>query len=856
MIPVRLKIHNFMPYRGEVPPFSFDGIHTACICGDNGSGKSALVDAITWAIWGRTRANSDDDLIHMGETEMVVEFDFAASGRLYRVIRRHSRPRGRKASGKSSLDLLISENGGFKPITGDILRQTQGKIIDILHMDYDTFINSAFLRQGHADEFTKQQPAQRKQVLANILGFSFYDELEGRAKDLAKQRQIEKVQLESITQGIDLELAQKPELEATLAEAQQELLRLERSIKERQSRLESLRQEKEFLESKRLQRAQLEEHIAKTGQDLRRWQDQANQRRQRIGEYQELIAQRDAIEEGYSRLSEGRQLNEELGQKLQLLNKIKDNKSQLERVIQEAQQGLLRKHAVVESRVSEWQASSQMLPQLIADRQQLDHQQLQSFQMEQDLKDKRHQSQELQSAIHELECDKERLQQEIKDITGKLALLDTQSETRCPLCETELSQQGLKVIEAKYTTERESSVKSLESEEAGQSSKKLELELLEKEVVELEVELNQERTSLQDKISRLAREISEAEAAEGKLEEAWAELVEIENQLAGKSFAAHEQKVLIELERELDNLGYDSTRHEQIGRQLIDLERYEMPKRRLEEAERQMAWQEAEAAKAEEAAHELSRRLEAERQKEQTLTRELEGLPRLENDLRQAESEYQRAAGKQKQSQESAGSLKGKLEQLQKQEKKKQEMAGRLDQVATEEKAYRDLAQAFGKKGIQAWLIELALPEIEIEANRLLGRMTDNRMHVNIEAQRQTKKGDLVETLDIVISDELGARNYEMFSGGEAFRIDFALRIALSKLLARRAGAPLPTLIIDEGFGTQDSTGIEKLKEAIGSIQDDFEKIIVITHIEELKDAFPVRINVIKTPEGSTLEVG
>ena len=114
----------------------------------------------------------------------------------------------------------------------------------------------------------------------------------------------------------------------------------------------------------------------------------------------------------------------------------------------------------------------------------------------------------------------------------------------------------------------------------------------------------------------------------------------------------------------------------------------------------------------------------------------------------------------------------------------------------------------------------------------------------------------MVETLDIVISDELGARNYEMFSGGEAFRIDFALRIALSKLLARRAGAPLPTLIIDEGFGTQDSTGIEKLKEAIGSIQDDFEKIIVITHIEELKDAFPVRINVIKTPEGSTLEVG
>jgi exonuclease SbcC len=94
-----------------------------------------------------------------------------------------------------------------------------------------------------------------------------------------------------------------------------------------------------------------------------------------------------------------------------------------------------------------------------------------------------------------------------------------------------------------------------------------------------------------------------------------------------------------------------------------------------------------------------------------------------------------------------------------------------------------------------------------------------------------------------------------MYSGGEAFRINFALRIALSRLLARRAGAPLPTLFIDEGFGTQDSSGKERLVEAINSIQDDFEKIVVITHIEELKDAFPVRIDVTKTPEGSMIEV-
>ena len=184
-----------------------------------------------------------------------------------------------------------------------------------------------------------------------------------------------------------------------------------------------------------------------------------------------------------------------------------------------------------------------------------------------------------------------------------------------------------------------------------------------------------------------------------------------------------------------------------------------------------------------------------------------------------------------------------------------QEKKSLLEKITKETKIYRDLAQAFGKKGIQAMLIEMAFPDIETEANRLLGRMTDNRMHVKIESQRPSKKEELIETLDIIISDELGPRPYETFSGGEAFRIDFAIRIALSKLLAKRAGVPLPTLFIDEGFGTQDSTGIEKLKEAINSIQDDFDKILVITHVEELRDAFPTRIDVVKTAQGSTLEV-
>jgi DNA repair protein SbcC/Rad50 len=128
-------------------------------------------------------------------------------------------------------------------------------------------------------------------------------------------------------------------------------------------------------------------------------------------------------------------------------------------------------------------------------------------------------------------------------------------------------------------------------------------------------------------------------------------------------------------------------------------------------------------------------------------------------------------------------------------------------------------------------------------------------MSLMLTTQREKITGGVAETLDIQIADELGTRAYEMFSGGEAFRIDFALRVALSQMLARRAGAQLRTLFIDEGFGTQDEQGRNKLVEAITAIQDDFDLILVITHIEDLRDSFPVHVLIEKRDDGSRISV-
>jgi len=844
-----------MCYRDKVPPLSFEGIHTACIAGANGNGKSTLIDAMTWALWGKARAKSDDDLIYLGETEMEVEFDFAVGEQPYRILRKHAKPKRGGRQGKTILEFQIATDGGFRPLTGSSITQTQQRIIETLHMDYATFVNSALLLQGRADEFTIKRPVERKQVLADILGLYLYDKLEEGAKERAKEQETEKAQLESALRDTEQELSQKPSYEAEYEAGQIQLAAVEKEANEQEARLHSLRQEKEALEHKKAGLTQLEERLARTKLDLARWDDLGKQHHLRLKEYQGLIAQRPTIEEGYSRFSEAKKLNSELDQKLRLVTTLSERKHQLEMTITQASQALVQEHAVVQSQIGELDTVSQKLPALKQELQKVKAQLEELAEPEARLAGEKQASQEMRARVNHLESATAQLERDIKELEEKLDLLRTPKGTKCPLCETELEADGIKVIETKYTADREAKLESLKLDQVKLTQKKTELSQQEGDIAQLEGRLNQDKASLQAKTSVLSQEITKAEEAAAKLTEARKNLARIEELLARRDFAPAEQQVLHKLESELAKLSYEPGEHDAVRQQLASLEQYEGLKRKLEDAERLVSQEKEAAARAEEAAQELRLSLEADRQKGKSLSEELNRLPQLTNDCAQAENEHRALLARQKQAQEAIWSVKAKLARLGELDIKRREKEKLLSQASKEEKIYKDLAQAFGKRGIQALLIESALPEIEAEANELLARMTDNRMHIKIETQRETKAGNVVETLDIKISDELGTRNYEMYSGGEAFRINFVIRIALSKLLARRAGAPLPTLVIDEGFGTQDSIGIEKLKEAINSIQADFEKILVITHIEELRDAFPTRINVIKTLDGSTLEV-
>jgi exonuclease SbcC len=463
---------------------------------------------------------------------------------------------------------------------------------------------------------------------------------------------------------------------------------------------------------------------------------------------------------------------------------------------------------------------------------------------------------ELYEAISYLKSRQKHYEADIQDLEEKIKMLGT-DKSRCPLCNSELGVKELADLKINLQKDMGEKKKSKADDGNEMLAKIKESTALENELRTGEADIKKERTGWQNKLAVKQKELEDAELAGREMKGEEEKIVSIEQALNNKTYLPDEQNELKNIIAELSVINYDSGVHEQLKQKIAGLSGYEKKREELNKAD-SLLTMEAKALKDIEGwIDDNQKSIDSNAEKSRLLDGDIEKLKEAIKELDQMEAEFKLIQQKETELRDKLTGNQERLKYISELEKSIKDNENQLATLKREENIYKELSEAFSKKGLQALLIKQAFPEIEIEANRLLNRMTDNRLSLTLESQKEmkSKKGEVIETLDIKISDELGTRNYEMFSGGESFRIDLALRIALSKLLVRRAGASMPILIIDEGFGTQDIMGRERLVEAIKSIEDDFEKIFVITHLEELKEYFPVIISIRKLAEGSTISI-
>ncbi len=849
MIPIQLTLHNFMAYQTP-QTLDFSDLHVACLTGENGAGKSSLLDAITWVLWGKARTRMDDDLIHLGEDEMSVEFTFSLGDATYRVLRR--RKKGKRGKTEIHLHGFAPDAGDWRTLTEGGVRGTQAKINRLLHLDYDTFVNSAFLLQGRADEFTTKTPSERKQILADVLGLGIYDEYEHRAaeKVQAFEREINDIEAQIVQMRgeLDSEDTLRREWEMYTQQAHQLLKNLQQAEKE----LDAVRQQQKEMEFKHRQLLDLQSRLKQSQVDIDDLSAEITRLREKISVLQDTISRRAEIEAGYQRLQAAKSQVEDMNARLAKLSALTREQHRLETAIQRARAAIESEIKVLQSRRTDLRAQVESVAELTTRQADLREQILALEKIAETLDVNRQKLTVLAEESAQLKTENKQLKAEMDTIKARLSQLEEAGST-CPVCTQPLNDEHRATVREKFTADGTVRGDKFRANKTRLAEIADEQKTLQTEIRRAEGELRRQN-ALHGQLAQVTQQLEDAHSAEKKLTEVDALLEKYNRQLVEADFAAEETAALAKINEQIAALDYDSAAHETARTAMQSLAEFESAWQALQHAQEQLAEAEAQLAKDEARQQRVLAQTATDREKVAQLTAETAALPEVTRSLAAADAAVTRLQREERQAREAMAAARQKLDHLANVAEEIGRKENTLIGLRETQTLYKELRGAFGKKGVQALLIEHAIPELEEEANQLLSRMTDGRVNVQFVTQRAAKTNDnTVETLDIRIADELGTRNYELYSGGEAFRVNFAIRIALSKVLARRAGTNLQTLVIDEGFGTQDARGRERLVEAINSIQDDFAKIIVITHIEELQSAFPYHILVEKTDRGSII---
>ncbi|MDP3788207.1 MAG: SMC family ATPase [Candidatus Chromulinivorax sp.] len=900
MIPKKLHIKNFLSYGPESQTIDFVSYNLICLSGKNGHGKSALLDAMTWALWGQARktngtSKADEGLVHLGQKHMLIIFDFEINGIDYRVRREFVKT---QSNPFSALDFgIVKADETFTTLTDKTIKATQTKLEKTIGITFESFINSAFLRQGQANEFSKKSPKERKDILATILQLERFEDLKKVALEKSKTFQLQLLQKQSIFDRIGQEIT---ELQTSLQEKEtlaEQLKQIEEQDKTLTQEIFAGEQTKELLltqhkkyEFLTLQKTQelkqiteLEQQLLEfnkiyqkiasqqsNGVDIAKIEQEQKQLRTTVTQHQEKLNKRLELKDQYLTLQEKMQaLEKELAQeKSDIAQKHEIACKILQEHIEQQQRQLVvqeKKAAIALQEISQQQTTIALHEKTI-------HEQTTALQpqaaYEKQFEDHKNQYQSLKTKTVLLE-------QQLVDLAQKHTLSLGNQDPSCPLCEQNLSISRKKFLEQKFNHSKVTT--------------QAELEKIKLDIIHLQQVLTKEHACIQQykkDQDELIKLISHNDAVKQQLKKLVAQShdeqlqfgiikttieqlhknlqINIAEQQKSEQSPINKEKELAYqtfvkkidvLKQTAQTLAYNKESHEKDYKQLQDIENILIGHQALQkeiaqqdQRRKQMADLQQNIIKIQESCKMVDQELFSIKDSPTQLAEHIK--------IQQGQKLQAQAVVTEK------SNLINKKTIFDLQHKKMLKLQDEriliekeLTSINLEITDFIEIVKALGKDGLQALLIEQALPEIEQEANILLAQLTDNQTQIFIESLRDLKKGGSKETLDIKISDSIGLRPYEMFSGGEAFRIDFALRIAISKLLARRAGTALQTLIIDEGFGSQDDDGLQLIMDSILKIQNHFAKVIIVSHLPAMKEQFPVQFIVEKKASGSVITV-
>ncbi|KPK64399.1 MAG: hypothetical protein AMS21_06285 [Gemmatimonas sp. SG8_38_2] len=749
------------------------------IIGPNGAGKTTILEAIAWAVYGASAVRGTKDTLRFnraaGRSAVRAELEFELRGERYRVERT---PR--------NAELYRVEQG--EPIAAGINEVTR-QLTRRLGMTRQEFFNTYFTGQKELQFLAAMGPTERARFLSQVLG---YERLRAAQSMAREQRKVLKGQVDELrrTLGDAEEIKQAKEAaETRLKESHAALRDTEHRQTNAATRLAELEPAWNELQTARERDRQIHEELRVAQARLERVMKEQKEAETELASLAEAGQQLSTLRSEVRPLEELREGEEQLRH----LAEAESRRVRLGKLLADQRDRVDALAKKVAEQEEKGRARGEIAERLVAQEEECE----------------RVEARREEVTTH-WERDKEDARANLRILRGQAEELKTQIEQlksqgpegACPTCKRPLGSeydQVLHLVSGQY-------------EEVVQDGKwhHKRLDQLESEpedVIAVREQLSkarEERERLKGKLAAADSAISQAEALRSELgveeEEA--------RSMAGELAALPE--------------GYDAERHATVRAELEHLREIEKRVTRLEtRLERQPAVRSAKA-KAEEEERQIRAQSDA-------LEQGRLELGFSEGTYRSVAAEYEEARAALEGARLELERVRGEAEAARhaadaarQAEKEFRQISQSITERQREHRLHNELDEALGD--LRHELNDRVRPELSEIASVFLAELTDGRYN-QIEINRD---------FDVVVLD--AGEEKPVISGGEEDLTNLVLRLAVSQMIADRAGQTLSLLIFDEVFGGLDEQRRENVVRLLQRLQDHFEQVILITHIESIRE--------------------
>jgi exonuclease SbcC len=749
------------------------------IIGPNGSGKSTILEAIAWALYGNPAARGTRDSIRSyraaPRASVKVELDFELGGHRYLVSR-----------GLTNAELFL--DGASAPIatsiTGvtDLLRRRLG-------MSHDEFFNTYFTGQKELSVMAAMGPAERAQFLSRVLG---YERLRTAQKLIRERRSAIVAESTGLRAGMpDPEVVNRAlaDAEVHVQAGTRRAVDAEARISAARASMDGVTPRWEAMQRERdaLQALTAEIRVAE-GERASSERDSARIDR----ELAEIGAARGALEGLVAELAPFAALQAELGRLDRACNE-EGRRRTLTETAQSLDEELARlqeRRAKIESAPALETEATEALAQARAELQQA--------------------QQEFEDAQTDWVRDRQEAETKRQALLDQLRDVEQQREQIVELGENGICPICARPLETHFRTVLEVLDAQLESITVDGKYFRARIEQLATTPPEVTA-LDERRRTLFENVGRLERRLAKVQAAVVELS---ALVRDVQIKVDRRDAVTKELATIA--------VSYDEARHREVRRLVERLTPLSVQSARL------TTQLEREPELLEERARVLARVAEIDGRLAQ-LTAKWEGLRFSEETFGEMRERYELSAAELRAAELSSVAANSELAAA----RAAQDAADRaradlaesekkLNLLVRERRLHDELDRAF--TDLRTDLNQTLRPEISELASRYIRELTDGR-YSEIELDDQYNI--------IVLEDAIPK---PVISGGEEDLANLVLRLAISEMIAERAGQSFSLLILDEVFGSLDETRRHNVVDLLRRLQDRFEQVILITHIESVRE--------------------